>query len=147
MLAGQGAADEDAQQRFGQVEPTARERGEEHHDAVREQPEQEIGGVVAGQVIPPEQQAQRRELRRQGTAGPQARLPARPLRTVVTAELAQRVGWRWPLVDGSRWSNAADGGQRRQRQRAWGACPPAAGAAGAAGAGRGERGGSGPQGT
>lgn len=33
-----------------------------------------------------------------------------PVCTVVTTELAQRVGWRWPRVEGSLWSHAGDGG-------------------------------------
>ncbi len=78
----QGTADEDALEGFGHNKPTPRQRGVEHHDAVGEEPEHEFGGMVARQVIPDEQEAQRWELRRQGNADPQARLPARPLRAV-----------------------------------------------------------------
>ena len=73
---------EDALDGLGHIEPAARERRIEHHDAVGEQPEHQLRGVVARQVVPDEQEAQRRQLGRQGDPDVQSLLPACPLRAV-----------------------------------------------------------------
>jgi hypothetical protein len=70
-----------------------------------------------------------------------------PVCTVVTAELGQRVGWRWPLV--GRESEVECHGRRPAQTAAAGATclrgVPSSGRSGRSG--RGERGGTGPRGT
>ena len=57
-LAGERAADEDALDRLGHVQPGAAERGVERHDAVLDQPQDQARGLVAAQVVQDQQQAQ-----------------------------------------------------------------------------------------
>src|SRR5918995_7535033 len=47
-LAGERAADEDALDRLGHVQPGAAERRVERHDAVGDQPQHQARGLVAG---------------------------------------------------------------------------------------------------
>src|SRR6185369_9288814 len=65
-LAVEGAADEDALDGFGHVQPGAAEWGVERHDAVLDQPEHEGRGLVAGQVVEDQQHSQRRQALGQG---------------------------------------------------------------------------------
>jgi hypothetical protein len=58
----QGPAGEEALQRLRQVEPTATQGGLKHHHPLAEQPEHHGGGVVAGQIVPDQEQAQRGQL-------------------------------------------------------------------------------------
>jgi hypothetical protein len=64
MVAVQRTALEDSLDGFRHVQPTASDRGVERHDAVREQPEDELRRVVAGQIVQDEQHAERRQLLR-----------------------------------------------------------------------------------
>src|SRR4029450_8012584 len=54
-----GATLEDALDGLGHVEPTAAERGVERHDAVPAQPEHHLGALVAAEIVPHQQEAQR----------------------------------------------------------------------------------------
>jgi len=51
VLAGEGAADEDALDRLGHVQPGPAQRGVERHHPVGEQPQYELRGPVPGQVV------------------------------------------------------------------------------------------------
>lgn len=92
MVAFEGTADEDALDRFGHVQPGAAERGVQWHDAVLEQPADDRPTQMAGQVVPDEQQTERRQ--RLGRLVAEPVCPARQ---------------RWPLLVG-----ASDGWQRRE---------------------------------
>ncbi len=48
---------QDALDRFGHVQPAAAEWSIERHDPVRAEPEHEVGRLVAGEIIPDQQQA------------------------------------------------------------------------------------------
>ena len=89
MLAVERAALEDALDGFGHVQPAAAERGVERHDAMLAKPEHHPDALVAGQVIPDEEHAQRRQIGRQGEALRQAILPSLPCGTG-----QRRSGWR-----------------------------------------------------
>jgi len=78
MLSAQRTALEDALDGFSHVQPTATKRGVERHDAVPAQPDHHVGGFVAGQIVPHEQEAQWRQLFGQGEAPRQALLPDLP---------------------------------------------------------------------
>jgi hypothetical protein len=78
VLPGQGTALENALDRFGHVEPAAAERGVERHDAVLAQPDHHLGALVAGKIVPHEQQTQWRQMLGQGEAFRQSVLPALP---------------------------------------------------------------------
>src|SRR3954468_19441697 len=78
MLAVERAPLEDALNGFGHVQPAAAERGVERHDAVLAEPDHHLGCLVAGEVVPYQQQAQRRQLGGQGEAFGQAILPSLP---------------------------------------------------------------------
>ena len=58
-LAGERAADEDALDRLGHVQPGAAEWGVERHDAVLNEPQHERRGLVAAQVVEDQQHPQR----------------------------------------------------------------------------------------
>ena len=70
------AALESALDRFGHVEPAAAERGVERHDAVLAQPDHHLSALVAGEVVPHEQQTQPRQRLGQGEVFCQSVLPA-----------------------------------------------------------------------
>ena len=89
MLASECAALENALDGLSHVEPAAAERGVERHDAMLAEPEHHPDALVAGQVIPDEEHAQRRQIGRQGEALRQAILPNLPCGTG-----QRRIGWR-----------------------------------------------------
>src|SRR4051794_41834055 len=76
MLAVERAPLEDALDGFGHVQPAAAERGVERHDAVLAEPDHHLGILVAGEVVPYQEQAQRRQFGGQGEAFRQAILPS-----------------------------------------------------------------------
>ena len=78
VLPVEGATLEDALDGLGHVEPTAAERGVERHDAVPAQPEHHLGALVPGEVVPHQQEAQRRQRLGQGEALRQPLLPDSP---------------------------------------------------------------------
>jgi hypothetical protein len=53
----EGAADEEALDRLGHVQPGAAQRGVQRHDAVSDQPEHERRGLVAAQIVEDQQHA------------------------------------------------------------------------------------------
>src|SRR4051794_8859372 len=61
MVAVEGAADDDPLDRLGEVEPGAAEWGIERHDAVLEQPADDRPAEMAGQVVPDQEEAERRQ--------------------------------------------------------------------------------------
>src|SRR4051812_14817483 len=81
MLSVERPALEHALDRLGHVEPAAAHRCVERHDPVRAQPQHQVGRLVAGEVVPYQQQPQRRQVVRQGEGPRQARLPYRPGRS------------------------------------------------------------------
>src|SRR3954447_25736832 len=89
MLAIERAALKDALDGLSHVEPAAAERGVERHDAMLAEPEHHPSVFVAGQVVPDEEHAQRRQFDRQGEALRQAILPSLPCGTG-----QRRIGWR-----------------------------------------------------
>src|SRR5215213_9955290 len=93
-LAGERTADEDALDGFGHVEPGAAERGVQRHDAALNQPEDQARGLVAGQVVQDQQQAEGRQAFGQGERDGQPRLPALPGRTTFGLGLDRRLGQR-----------------------------------------------------
>jgi hypothetical protein len=92
MVALERTTDEDALDGLGHVQPGAAERRVERHDAVVEQPADDRPTQVAGQVVPDQQESERRQ--RLG------RLVAEPGRPTCQG---------WPLVLGKR-----QGGQTRE---------------------------------
>jgi hypothetical protein len=62
VLAIKRAPLEDALDGLGHVQPAAAEWGVERHDAVLAEPEHHLGTLVAGEVVPDEEHAQRRQL-------------------------------------------------------------------------------------
>src|SRR3982751_1158255 len=78
MLAVERAPLEDALDGLGHVQPAAAERGVERHDAVLAEPDHHLGILVAGEVVPYQEQAQRRQFGGQGEAFRQAILPSLP---------------------------------------------------------------------
>lgn len=73
-----GAADEDALDRLGHVQPGATERGVQRHDAMLDQPEDKARGLVAGQVVEDQQHPQGREVLRESEPDGEPCLPAFP---------------------------------------------------------------------
>ena len=63
--------------RRGHFEPAAAHGRVQRHDALRAQPQHQLGRLVAGQIVPRQQQPQRRQVVRQGEGPRQARLPHR----------------------------------------------------------------------
>lgn len=61
MVAVEGAADDDPLDRLGEVEPGAAERSVERHDAVLEQPADDRPTQMAGQIVPDQDEAERRQ--------------------------------------------------------------------------------------
>src|SRR5215204_2332475 len=61
VVALEGAADDDPLDRLGQVQPGAADRGIEWHDAVLEQPADDRPAQVAGQVVPDQEESERRQ--------------------------------------------------------------------------------------
>src|SRR3954447_8354443 len=82
VLTIEGAALQDTLDRLGHVQPTAAERCVERHDAVPAQPEHHLGCLMPGEIVPYQQDAQRRKLRGQGEALGQTGLPDLPGRAV-----------------------------------------------------------------
>src|SRR3954466_12514690 len=66
---------EDALDRLGHVQPAAAQGRVERHDAVPAQPQHPLGRLVAGEVVPHQEDAQRRESLGQGEAYRQTLLP------------------------------------------------------------------------
>ena len=60
------------------VEPAAAHGRVEGHNAMRAQPQHQVGRLVAGEVVPHQQQPQRRQVVRQREGPRQTRLPHRP---------------------------------------------------------------------
>src|SRR6478752_1344075 len=77
-LAVEGAADEDALDGFGHVQPGAAEWGVERHDAMFNQPEHEGRGLVTGQVVEDQQHSQRRQAFGQSELDGEPVLPVLP---------------------------------------------------------------------
>ena len=59
VLAVERASLEDALDGFGHVQPAAAERCVERHDPMPTEPDDHLGGLVTGEVVPHEEQAQR----------------------------------------------------------------------------------------
>ncbi len=57
MLAGEGAAHQDALQGLGHVEPGPGERGVEREDAVLQEPAHQLIAAVSRQIVPDQEQA------------------------------------------------------------------------------------------
>src|SRR5919202_4403419 len=85
MLPGEGAAFQDALDRLRQVQPAAAQRRVEWHDAVPAEPQHHLRGLVAGEIVPDQQQAQWPQLVRQGEAHRQILLPRLPETAVLVA--------------------------------------------------------------
>ena len=90
-LAGEGAADEDALDRLGHVQPGAAEWGVERHDAVFNQPQHERGGLVAAEIVPDQEHPQGRQ------AIGQRELDREPVLPVLPGGPAPRFGLGWWL--------------------------------------------------
>jgi hypothetical protein len=78
VLPVQRAALEHTLDRRGPVEPAAAHRCIERHNPMRAQPQHQVGRLVASQIVPHQQQPQRRQILRSGEGSRQARLPHRP---------------------------------------------------------------------
>ena len=78
MLPVERPALEHALDRLGHVEPAAAHGRVERHDPMRAQPQHQVGCLVAGQIVPHQQQPQRRQVGWEGEGPRQARLPRRP---------------------------------------------------------------------
>ena len=78
VLAVERASLEDALDGLGHVQPAAPKWRVERHDAVLAEPNHHFGSLVAGEVVPDEEHAQRRQLGGQGEALRQAVLPGLP---------------------------------------------------------------------
>ena len=78
MLSVQRAALEHALHRLRHVQPAAAHRRVERHDAMGAQPQHQVGRLVAGQIVPHQQEPQRRQIVWQGEGHRQSRLPYRP---------------------------------------------------------------------
>lgn len=95
MLAIEGAALEDALNRLRHIQPRPAQRRIERHNAVREEPEDEAGCRVAGQVIQDQQESERREVLGERDPDGQPFLPALPAAAVL---VRWRRGWRGQAV-------------------------------------------------
>src|SRR5215213_7751297 len=78
MLSIERAALEHALDRLRHVEPAAAHRRVERHDPMRVQPQHQFGRLVASEIVPHQQQPQRRQVVWQREGHGQARLPHRP---------------------------------------------------------------------
>ena len=78
MLPRQGPALEDALDGLRHIQPAAAERGVERHHAVPAQPHHHVRTLMAGEVVPHQQQAQSGQMVRQGEAFRQPLLPHLP---------------------------------------------------------------------
>src|SRR5919202_2771026 len=83
LLAIERTMHQDALDGLGHVQPRPAQRRVQAHHAVVEQPHHETGGVVAGQVVHDQQQAQRWQLIRQRGLDGQAGLPELPGSTMI----------------------------------------------------------------
>lgn len=61
MLAIEGSADDDPLDRLGEVQPGAADRGVQRHDAVVEQPADDGPTQMPGQVVPDQEESERRQ--------------------------------------------------------------------------------------
>jgi hypothetical protein len=116
MLSVEGTADDDALDRLGQVQPGAANRSVERHDAMLEQPTDDGPTVVAGQVVPDQEEAERGQR--------VARLVAEPGRPAGQ-------GWARALGDGDRWERVEHRGELSLQPgvehgvgRGWHSCGP-----------------------
>src|SRR3954469_11015162 len=78
MLPVESAPLEEALDRFGHVQPAAAQRRVERHDAVAAEPEHHLGRLVAGEVVPHQEDPQRRQVRGQAETHRQSVLPRLP---------------------------------------------------------------------
>ncbi len=78
VLAVERASLEDALDGFGPVQPATTERCVERHDPVPTEPDDHLGRLVTGEVVPHEAHAQRRQFGRQCEAFCQPALPSFP---------------------------------------------------------------------
>jgi len=83
---------QDALDRFRHIEVRAREGSEEGHDAVSKEPQHEVDGVVAGEVIPDEQHAEWGQVLWQGDPDRESFLPALPPPAVLIGREHLRLG-------------------------------------------------------
>jgi len=81
MLSIERAALEHTLDRLGHVEPAAAYGRVERHDPMRAQPQHQLGRLVASEIVPHQQEPQRRQVMRQGEGHGQTRLPHRPGRS------------------------------------------------------------------
>ncbi len=88
MVALKRTPDQDALDGFGHVQPGATQRGIEWHDAVVEQPVDDRPAQVAGQVVPDQEESERRQ-----RLGRVVAEPGRP----------PRQGWAFVLRAGDGW--------------------------------------------
>src|SRR5262245_39639113 len=79
MLAAQRPPLQNALDRLGDIQPRAAQRRVQRHDAMTKQPQHQLGRFVPGQIVPDQQQAQRRQLGGQGWADGQPILPDLPV--------------------------------------------------------------------
>lgn len=86
----EGTADEDALDGLGHVQPGATQRRVQGHDPVRDQPEDERGGLVAAQIVEHQEHPQGWQLVRQRERDGEAGLPPLPR----GAALLLGLGWR-----------------------------------------------------
>src|SRR5712692_3344926 len=96
MLAGQGPSNHVALDRLGQIQPGTTQWGVEWHHPMGAQPADDLRRLVAGEVVPDQERAQRRQVSWQRKGLAQALLPDRPRRTG-----RLRTGWR-----GGRWGQS-----------------------------------------
>ena len=78
VLSIQRAALEHALDRLRHVEPAAADGRVERHDAMRAQPQHQVGRLVAGKIVPHQQKPQGRQILRQREGPRQPRLPNLP---------------------------------------------------------------------
>src|SRR4051794_6510762 len=91
-LSFEGAADEDALDGLGHVQPGAAEWGVERHDAMFDQPEHEGRGLVAAQVVEDQEHPEGWQAIRQGERDREPRLPALPGGAALGLALGRRLG-------------------------------------------------------
>jgi len=90
-LSGESAADEDALDRLGHVQPGAAQGRIQRHDSVCDQPEDQARRLVASEVVQHQQHLQRWQVFRQGEPDGESCLPALPGRAALGFGLAR---WR-----------------------------------------------------
>ena len=100
MLPIQRPPHQDALHGFSQVEPGAAEGRVQRHDAVLEQPADQVRGLVAGQIVENQERPQWWELSQQCRADRQPRLPRLP---AGTGGLGSGARWRQGGKDGGQF--------------------------------------------